>query len=254
MICLSVYNEKGGVGKTTVTAMLASFLAYAGGKRVRVIDMDNPAFHLHDMRSRELVTLRDPSSPLALWLKEHPETPAPYDIIRLLPRKDGVYNPEALLQSIDDITGSGAQDYILYDLPGRLTPDSPAAVLAANGYLDRVFIPIDTDRQSRQSGMLVADTMHSLGVPVALFWNRVSVYEAKGSAIRFQRGAEPFLSRGFPVMDEMIRDIRKFSRDSSERTFIRSTLCFPDRYVNMWIPTLIPFLEALRARIDNPQP
>ena len=50
---------------------------------------------------------------------------------------------------------------------------------------------------------------------------------------------------------EMIRDIRKVSRDSSEMGFIRSTLCFPTRYVNGRSPQFIPFFEALRERIDN---
>ena len=54
-------------------------------------------------------------------------------------------------------------------------------------------------------------------------------------------------------MDEMVRDLRKLSRESSEMAFIRSTFCFPDRYVNKWSPGIIPFLDALRARIDQSQ-
>ena len=110
---------------------------------------------------------------------------------------------------------------------------------------------MDTDTQSRRSALVVADAIQQQGIPLALFWNRVSLWEAKGDGGRFRRGAEPFLSRGMDVMDEMVRDIRKFSRDSSEMAFIRSTLCFPIRYVNKWSPAIIPFLEALKSRIDN---
>ena len=54
-------------------------------------------------------------------------------------------------------------------------------------------------------------------------------------------------------MEERIRDIRKVSRPPSEMAFIRSTLCFPVRYVNKWSPTIIPFLAALKGRMDNAQ-
>ena len=110
---------------------------------------------------------------------------------------------------------------------------------------------MDTDIQSRRSALVVADAIARVGIPLALFWNRVSVWEAKGDGARFRRGAEPFVSRGMEVMDLVVRDIRKFSRDPSEMAFIRSTLCFPVRYVNQWSPAIIPFLEALEARIDN---
>ena len=98
------------------------------------------------------------------------------------------------------------------------------------------------------------DAIQQKGIPLALFWNRVSVWEAKGDGNRFRKGAEPFVSRGMDVMAESVRDIRKFSRDSSEMAFIRSTLCFPVRYVNKWSPAIIPFLEALKRRIDNVKP
>ena len=100
---------------------------------------------------------------------------------------------------------------------------------------------------------VVADALHRQGIPVSLFWNRVSLSEAKGDGARFRRGAEPFTERGLDVMEERIRDIRKVSRPPSEMAFIRSTFCFPERYVNQWSPAIIPFLEALQRRIDQSQ-
>ena len=42
MVRISIYNEKGGVGKTTMTAMLASYLAYAKGKSVPPFGVSDP--------------------------------------------------------------------------------------------------------------------------------------------------------------------------------------------------------------------
>ena len=247
---VSIYNEKGGVGKTTTTAMLASYLAYAYGKSVCVLDFDYPSYHFMELRRTELSILQDPKSPLSLWLAHNPLSVEPYDVISLPPGKGGIYRPQEVFTYLDNIL-SGGFDYVFYDFPGRFTPDEPVSFLAANGFLDFVAIPMDTDAQSRRSALVVADAMKRCGLAVSLFWNRVTVWEAKGDGGRFRRGAEPFVERGMDVMTESVREIKKFSRDSSELAFIRSTLCFPVRYVNMWSPAIIPFLEALKSRIDN---
>ena len=252
MVRLSIYNEKGGVGKTTLTVLVASYLAYGRGLRVCVVDFDYPTYHLWQLRESELSILADPRSPLAAWLRENPSEAEPYTVIRAHPGAGGVFSPRevfALERGIDPIR----YDILLYDFPGRFTPDEPVSLLAANGGLDFVGIPMDTDVQSRRSALVVADALAGEGVPLVLFWNRVSAPESRGSGVRFRRGAEPFVSRGMDVMDEAVRDVRIISRDSSEMAFVRSTLCFPTRYVNMRSASIIPFLEALKGRIDNVQ-
>ncbi len=252
MVRVSIYNEKGGVGKTTVTAMLASFLAYEHGKSVCVLDFDYPSYHLMEMRRSELAFLQDPRTPLSAYLSAHPRPQGPYDIFTLPPNKSGLYAPHDVFPYLQNIL-SGGYDYVFYDFPGRFTQEEPVSFIAANGFIDFMGIPMDTDAQSRQSALVGADAVRRKGIPLALFWNRVSCYEARGDGSRFQRGAAPFRERGMDVMDEMVRDIRKFSRESSEMTFVRSTLCFPVRYVNLYSPSVIPFLEALKGRIDKTQ-
>jgi len=250
MVRVSIYNEKGGVGKTTITVMMASFLAYGCGKRVCVLDFDYPAFHLKDLRERETLIRKTPRSPLSIWLRDNPPPSDPYDIFSFLPGRGGTYRPLEVFTSLEEIL-PGGYDYVLFDFPGRFSQGEPVSFIAANGYLDFVAVPMDTDLQSRRSALVVSDALTRIGIPVALFWNRVSLSEARGDGSRFRQGAEPFLERGLEVMETGVRDIRKFSRDSSEMAFIRSTLCFPVRYINMWSPAIIPFLEALRLRIDN---
>ena len=250
MVRVSIYNEKGGVGKTTVTALAASYLAYAKGRKVCVLDFDYPSYHFMDLRRRETAILQDPRSPLAAWLRNTPSTAGPYDIFSLPPGRGGTYRPLEVFPYLDEVLSSG-YDYVFYDFPGRFAQGEPVSFIAANGYLDFAAVPMDTDVQSRRSALVVADALSRVGIPVTLFWNRVSLWEARGDGGRFRRGAEPFAARGMEVMDLSVRDIRKLSRDPSEMAFIRSTLCFPERYVNKWSPAIVPFLEALIVRIDN---
>ena len=250
MVRVSIYNEKGGVGKTTITAMLASYLAYAYGKGVCVLDFDYPSYHFMELRSSELSIAADPKSPLSIWLRNNPNKVDPFDVFSFPPGRGGIYRPEEVFTYLQNILSEG-YDYVFYDFPGRFASGEPVSFIAANGFLDFMGIPMDTDNQSRRSALVVADAIQQRGIPLALFWNRVSLWEAKGDGNRFRRGAEPFAARGMEVMAESVRDIRKFSRDSSEMAFIRSTLCFPVRYVNKWSPAIIPFLEALKTRIDK---
>jgi len=250
MVRVSIYNEKGGVGKTTLTALMASFLAYSKGKKVCVLDFDYPSYHLLNLRRSELEIRKDPRSPLSSWLEANPSSGDPYDIFSFPPGPGGRYSPLDVFTSISNVF-SDDYDYFFYDFPGLFTESDPVSFLAANGYIDFLAIPIDTDTQSRQSALVVADAMSRQGIPLSLFWNRVSLTEAKGDGERFRRGAGPFYEYGFDVMDEKVRDIRKISRDPSEIAFIRSTLCFPERYVAKWSSSFIPFLEALKERIDS---
>ncbi len=247
---ITIFNEKGGVGKTTLTMLLAGYLTYVKGKKVCVLDFDSPSYHLRDIRRTEDRILQDPRSPLSIWLRSNPTGIEPYDIFPVPTTSGDVFDTKETLSFLQNIS-AGGYDWILFDFPGRFTPEEIVAILAANGWIDFVAIPMDTDSQSRRSALVIADAMAGGGVPCAAFWNRVSSYEAKGSGVRFQRGAIPFERRGIPVMPEPVREIKRISRDSDEMLFVRSTYCFPIRYINHWSPAIIPFLEALVSRIEN---
>lgn len=250
MARVCIFNEKGGVGKTTATVLTASWLAYSEGRRVCVVDFDHPSHHISAMRGRDSALLRDPRSPLSAWMASHPDTPAPFGVYSIPASPDGTYSPGEVFPYLEAILSAGF-DYVFYDFPGRFARGEPASFVAAAGLVDFLAVPMDTDLQSRRGALVVADAFRRQDIPLVLFWNRVSASEARGDGSRFRRGAEPFLERGLPVMEESLRDIRKLSRDGSEPSFIRSTLCFPERHVRRWNPGIMTFLEALRGRIDS---
>ncbi len=247
---VTIFNEKGGVGKTTLSLLLAGYLAYAKGQKVCVLDFDSPSYHFSDIRRGEDRILENPRSPLSIWLRDNPSRVAPYDVLRVPVSRSDRFDPVQTIAYIDNVC-SGDCDWLIYDFPGRFTKDEIVSVLAANGWIDFVAIPMDTDSQSRRSALVIGDAMVRSGIPCAAFWNKVSSYEAKGSGVRFRRGAQPFERRGIPVMDEAVREIKRISRDSDEMLFVRSTYCFPVRYINHWSPAVIPFLDALVGRIEN---
>lgn len=51
-ILVAFSNQKGGVGKSTVTAVLASYFNYVRGLKVAVVDCDYPQFSLDKLRGK----------------------------------------------------------------------------------------------------------------------------------------------------------------------------------------------------------
>jgi cellulose biosynthesis protein BcsQ len=47
-------TQKGGAGKTTLTVLTASYLHYAKGYNVAIVDCDYPQFSIADMRKRDV--------------------------------------------------------------------------------------------------------------------------------------------------------------------------------------------------------
>ncbi|MEZ0612305.1 ParA family protein [Fibrella sp. WM1] len=50
---ITIHTSKGGMGKSTLTVVIASYLAYAAGKRVVVFDCDPPQHSVVDLREDE---------------------------------------------------------------------------------------------------------------------------------------------------------------------------------------------------------
>ncbi len=56
---VSVCNQKGGIGKSTFTVLMASELHYRMGRNVLVVDCDYPQWSIVRQRERELSHLKD---------------------------------------------------------------------------------------------------------------------------------------------------------------------------------------------------
>ena len=52
-ISISFANQKGGIGKSTLTILVASWLRYVRGLNVLVVDCDFPQNSIYELRERE---------------------------------------------------------------------------------------------------------------------------------------------------------------------------------------------------------
>ncbi|WP_348661826.1 AAA family ATPase [Croceibacter atlanticus] len=118
---ISVAGEKGGVGKTTLNIMLATNLFHTYGKKVVLLDVDNPQFSIFKKRQRELDLIGE---------NEEDNIPI-YPIIRVTVRTI----KDKILQHY------GKVDYIIIDFPGSLSLEMVQGLM----FVEHIFIPFDHD-------------------------------------------------------------------------------------------------------------
>lgn len=168
---ISFCAQKGGVGKSVFTSLLASHLHYTTSLHVAVIDCDYPQHSLLKFRAREIGKLKSiPKFGNAFTAQMGQLTKKSYSIIGS-DIKDGITAARALQ---DSDQGSGL-DVILFDFPG--TMNTPG-MISALSQMDYLFIPIEADRLVLESEIEFAHTMKevyaSLGKPskLWLYWNK----------------------------------------------------------------------------------
>lgn len=250
---ITVYNEKGGCGKTTATIFLSSWLASIG-MRVLVLDFDKPTYHVASIREKESATLRMEKSPLVSYLRleglmTEPGSFRPPFQIRPMDADDCLRgDPERLFATLDAIP-KDEYDYMICDFPGRFSDDEAVSFMCGSGYIDAMLIPVECDSQTVKSALVIADAARRARIRSAIFWNRTTQDEVQYR--RIDRMNAVFLAKGVSILPHGIKQIKKFSRDSNDRLFVRSTMCFPERYVRIWCPTLLDFLASAREFIDK---
>ena len=253
MTIVSFFNPKGGVGKSLHTVLFASWLAYGEGARVKVVDCENEQ-RLVRQRNDELRAMSDPESPLARFLSGNPVRYPLYEIERMDEAVDGyssAYLDELNLKhwamkSRDD----AKYDYVLYDFPATFMNDSPAFKFISSGLVDFVAVPIDTNADTRKEALIAADMMRRNEAECVLFWNNVSVDEVKREGF-LESGEELYRRYGFEVMPQRVRSFVKARRESDDRLFVKSTVCWPERYVRLSCPYVVDFYKALKERVDR---
>lgn len=256
MKVFSFFNSKGGVGKSLHTVMFASWLAYHEGARVAVADFENPVPRIRQIRESEEISLQDPSSALYRFLEKNPVSIRPYDVMEFMDPTKGY--DEAFLKALVSKTWQFYHDrdkdydYVLFDFPATFVDKSPAFVLICSGIVDLVAVPIEVDNMTRKEGLLTSLLIKRNEQNVVVFWNNVSGEDLKRPGY-LDSGEWVFLSRGVDVLPQRIKSFQKAKRDSDERLFVKSTVCWPQRYVEMSCPTVVDLYRELKGRLDSIQ-
>ena len=111
-IFIALSNQKGGVGKSTMTVLLASYFHYVRGKTVAVMDCDYPQFSIQTLRDRDVSNV-EKSEQLQRKLCEQYERVGKkaYPIVTA--------GADKVLEAAGSL--SETCDLIFFDLPGKLS-------------------------------------------------------------------------------------------------------------------------------------
>lgn len=245
---ISFSTPKGGVGKSTMTALLSSVLHYRLGFNVLVMDCDFPQHSLANMRERDLKTImqNDYHKKAAMKLYQSINKKA-YPIISCKAE-------DALSKALEYVNQSTIEpDITFFDLPGTA---NTKGVLTTLRTMDYIFSPISADRLVMESTL--SFTKAFLDLPETdernvvqqmwMFWNQVDgrektgVYEAYQSVIK---------KLGLAVMDSRIMDSKRFRKetDDTPNSVFRSSL-LPAEHQLMKATKLNLFIEEFLKIIN----
>ena len=255
MKCMAFFNEKGGVGKTTMSTLFSSYLSYHCGEKVIAVDTECPSFRMLSNRESDLKQMAVPDSPLRKFvLADSSRRHEPYPIMTV-GCEVNTYTKSDMQQLIDTMVTlkeESEYDYCIIDFPAGFSAKSPVSVLASCGVIDLVAVPVDTDAQTRTAGLRVADAMHRAGIETVIFWNRVTAAELREGG-RLSSGEKIFNDYGLSFLPQRVKAFEKARResDSSGRIFVRNTICWPQRYVEMNCPVLPQLFAEIKQRLDS---
>ncbi|MFV0418620.1 MAG: ParA family protein [Dysgonomonas sp.] len=170
-------TQKGGVGKTVFTVLVASYLHYQRGYKVGIVDCDYPQFSIEGMRKREeRIITEDDHYKLKAYQQFSQENMNAY----LVMPSTG----EEAIQTAASLTEESAEDldFIFFDLPGTLNSEG---IITTLSQMDYIFSPISADRFVLESTLeftsLLNEHILSMGKGnlkgLYLFWTLVDKRE-----------------------------------------------------------------------------
>lgn len=214
---ISIASAKGGVGKSSLTCLMATSFQSHYHKKVAIIDID-PQSSIVDLRTKEEKDLKGMSvlSPNSLYYKtiisNKGNTNMPYpDLFKL-----------DIFKSYDEIQKEmnyfiGRYDYVFIDFPGSLLlQQNTIKMLKA---LDYLFIPFYADQNTSMSTIKFLDslTTHkdngSIKGDFYVFLNRFADVNGKNGA-NFQ-AYKQFLSFKYNLLDNVVYENTEVERSST---------------------------------------
>ena len=220
---ISFSTQKGGVGKSTFTTLVASLLHYRMGYNVAVMDCDYPQYSLHRMREQDLKTVMNNEHLKKAAHRQFSElNKKAYPIIQCKPN-------EALEKAQQLITETPFPiEVILFDMPGTV---NTAGILTLLAQMHYIFSPITADRVVIESTLsftevlsnIIAKNTESAIKSVHLFWNQV---DGREKSPLYKIYEQVIADLGLNLMQAYISDSKRFRKDGTEnqRLVFRSTL------------------------------
>ena len=208
---VAISNQKGGVGKSALTVVLASYFHFEKDLNVAIIDCDSPQHSLVRMRERDKKTVTGSTYYQQLLRQQ--------------------WEREKAREAADAVAASGDYDLVFVDLPGTV---ESSGVFRTIVNMDYVLTPTIPDLIIMQSTLAFSTTVldyvrNRKDVPlkdILFFWNRmkkrtnVGIYKSYSEVMKELR---------LTVLDSTLPDLCRYEKEitHSQRAFFRCTLLPP---------------------------
>jgi cellulose biosynthesis protein BcsQ len=223
---VAISNQKGGVGKSAFTVLLAGYFHYLKGKNVLVVDCDYPQFSINSLRERDKQTVAKNDSYKQMIVAQFSELQKKvYPILTA--------NPDEAKDAEDSFleTSDTTVDVVFFDLPGTV---NAKGIFKSIINMDYIFTPIMPDRMAMQSSMSFVSTVQDYIMmnpkaplkEIHVFWNRVNNRLPAGLIGIYDKVMAQLKLR---VLQTKIPDTNRYDKELtlSGKTFFRCTLLPP---------------------------
>ncbi|MBX3257149.1 MAG: ParA family protein [Chitinophagaceae bacterium] len=216
-------SQKGGVGKSTFTTLVASQLHYRLGYHVAVFDCDFPQHSLMQMRARDMSSIMSNEVYKKLAHKQFTSiNKKAYPVVQH--RADGVLDAVAQYLQSSPVP----VEVVFFDLPGTV---NSAGILKTLAGMHHIFTPIIADRVVMESTLIFTqvlnDVVRKQGTTaiqsINLFWNQV---DGREKSALYSIYEDLISSLGIHLMCTSITDSKRFRKEgeADAKTVFRSTL------------------------------
>lgn len=216
-------TQKGGVGKSTFTTLVASILHYRLAYQVAVFDCDFPQHSLLQMRERDLKTIMQNDVLKKMAHKQFTSiNKKAYPIFQS--------KTDRVLEDMETYVNNSeiVPDIIFLDLPGTVNTAGILRTLASVHY---IFSPITADRLVLESTLSFTDVLTNVlmkeqetGIKaIHLFWNQV---DGREKSLLYENYSQVIKDLGLQLMESSITDSKRFRKEGETvaKTVFRSTL------------------------------
>ena len=221
---VAISNQKGGVGKSALSVVLASYFHFEKGLNVAIVDCDSPQHSLVRMRERDKKAVSNSAYYRQLIKQQWSQVQKKaYPIVGSTAEK---------AREADEIAASGDYDLIFVDLPGTV---ESTGVFRTIVNMDYVLTPTVPDLIVMQSTLAFATTVLDhikkmentpLLKDIFFFWNKLK----KRTNVEILRSySEVMRELHLTVLDSTLPDLCRYEKEitHAKRAFFRCTLMPP---------------------------
>ena len=210
---MAITSQKGGVGKITLTVIVASYLYYELGYNLAIIDCDANQNSIWGMRQRDKEeNLVDEESQLRMKRYFSSLGKKSYKVI-----KTSVPNAIGEAKKLIRENKGADYDFIFFDFPGTINTEG---ILLPLIHLDYIFVPIKADMMVLETSLVfarflidhvVTDSSTRLSA-VHLFWNMV---DGRTSSTIYDVFDEYLAKEEIPILKTYLPNQVRYTREQT---------------------------------------